>query len=186
MRGKRPTVGQLTVMVGMVASGKTTTASQIAAERGALRLTPDEWMIPLLGLDFRDEAYARHRDVLEGRLISIAIEVLRAGVDVVLDFGCWAKAERTALRHVAAALGAECEIVCLTVSQEEQSRRIKARWEQAPHTTFLINEDDLVRWAALFEAPDARELAGEPLDPPPAGHADWGEWAEQRWPPLSL
>ena len=101
----------LFVLVGMVGAGKTTRARQIVAERGAMRLTPDEWMIPLFGQDFRDERYAHRRDTIEGRLISVALDVLRAGVDVILDFGCWAKVERSALRYLAASVGAECELV---------------------------------------------------------------------------
>ena len=42
----RPT---LYVMVGLPAAGKTTLARQIEIEHGALRFTPDEWMIPLFG-----------------------------------------------------------------------------------------------------------------------------------------
>jgi predicted kinase len=182
----RASAGRLTIMVGLPASGKTTTAGQMAADRGALRLTPDEWMIPLFGQDFRDDAYERRRDVLEGRLISVAIDVLRAGVDVVLDFGCWSRAERNGLRHLAAAVGAECEIFYLTASEEEQSRRVRERWEHAPHTTFLITDEDLARWAVLFEAPDARELEGGPLDSPPDSYGDWGEWARRRWPSLTI
>ena len=172
-------------MVGLVGAGKTTRALQIAAERHAVRLTPDEWMIPLFGQDFGDDQYMPRRDILEGRLISVAIDVLRAGVDVVLDFGCWAKAERSALRSLAASVGAQCELVYVTVAQDEQSRRVTARWGDAPHTTFPIADDDLTGWADLFEAPETEELEGGPLDPPPDGYADWGAWAAERWPSLA-
>ncbi len=39
----------LFVMVGLPASGKTTRAKEIEETWQALRLTPDEWMIPLFG-----------------------------------------------------------------------------------------------------------------------------------------
>ncbi len=177
-------VGTLSVMVGMVGTGKTTRARRIAAERRAVRLTPDEWMIPLFGQDFRDDQYTHRRDVLEARLISVALDVLRAGVDVVLDFGCWAKAERSALRYLAASVGAGCELVYVTLPQDEQGRGVTARWEDAPATTFPITDDDLDAWTDHFEVPDAGELEGRPLDPPPDGFADWGQWAAERW--LSL
>jgi hypothetical protein len=45
-KGSTPT---LFVMVGLPASGKSTRAKQIEEGRGALRLIPDEWMIPLFG-----------------------------------------------------------------------------------------------------------------------------------------
>ena len=37
------------VMVGLPASGKTSQARELASAWNALRLTPDEWMIPLFG-----------------------------------------------------------------------------------------------------------------------------------------
>ncbi len=181
---RKAAAGKLFVMVGMVGAGKTTRARQIAAARRAVRLTPDEWMIPLFGLDFRDDQYTHRRDTVEGRLLSVALDVLRAGVDVVLDFGCWAKVERSALRFLAASVGADCELVYVPLPPDEQSRRVKDRWEETPHTTFPITDDDLALWTNLFEAPDAAELAGGPLDPPPDGFADFGHWAVERWPSL--
>src|SRR5664280_717956 len=77
----------LFVMVGLPAAGKTTRAKQIEEERRALRLTPDEWMIPLFG---ESEADGK-RDVLEGRLIWLALQVLENDIDVVLDFGLWSR-----------------------------------------------------------------------------------------------
>ncbi|NEE15621.1 AAA family ATPase, partial [Streptomyces sp. SID7499] len=39
----------LFLMVGLPGAGKTTRARQLAEEYGALRLTPDEWLLPLFG-----------------------------------------------------------------------------------------------------------------------------------------
>lgn len=37
------------------------------------------------------------REVLEGLMISLALKLLRMNINVVLDFGCWARDERDAL-----------------------------------------------------------------------------------------
>lgn len=74
-------------MVGLPASGKTTRAKQLEEERQALRSTPDEWMIPL----FNDNDADGKRNVLEGRLIWLALGALDHGIDVILDFGVWSK-----------------------------------------------------------------------------------------------
>ena len=186
MSGRTRRAGRLFVLVGMVAAGKTTRARQIAAERGAVRLTPDEWMIALFGQDFKDDRYTHRRAILEGRLVAVALDVLRAGVDVVLDFGCWAKVERSALRYLAAFVGAECELVYVPLTKNEQRHRVRTRWEEMPHTTFPITDDDLDGWRDLFQVPEVEELAGGPLDPPPDGHVDWGHWAAARWPSLAV
>jgi predicted kinase len=83
----------LMLMVGLPGSGKTTRARELAATRRALRLTPDEDG-PLFG----DGEADGKRDVLEGRLIAVAVDALRLGTNVVLDFGLWARDERSALR----------------------------------------------------------------------------------------
>ena len=83
----RPT---LILTVGLPGVGKTTLARELAESRRILRLTPDEWMAPLFG---DGEADGR-RDILEGRLIWTAHEVLRSGASVILDYGCWSPEER--------------------------------------------------------------------------------------------
>ncbi|MGD0692219.1 MAG: AAA family ATPase [Acidimicrobiales bacterium] len=80
----RPT---LYVMVGLPGAGKTTRARAIESEERALRLTPDEWMIPL----FDGIQPDGKRDVLEGRLVWLAMRALALGVNVVADFGVWGK-----------------------------------------------------------------------------------------------
>jgi len=108
----------LFVMVALPASGKSTRAQQIEEERRALRLTPDEWMVPL----FNDNDANGKRNVLEGRFIWLALRALRHGIDVVLDFGVWGKDERTALRALAAEVGASCKLVYLEIDEDQQRR----------------------------------------------------------------
>ena len=95
------TVTTLLLMVGLPGAGKTTRAKEIEATHWGLRLTPDEWMIPLFG----DSDAGGKRDVLEGRLVSVALRALRLGTSVVLDFGLWGRDERSALRWLARSLG---------------------------------------------------------------------------------
>ncbi|WP_052851866.1 AAA family ATPase [Streptomyces avicenniae] len=168
----------LFLMVGLPGAGKTTRARELAAEHGALRLTPDEWMIPLFG---EPEADGK-RDVLEGRLLWLALEVLRLGTRVVLDYGCWSRDERSAIRWLAASTGASARLVYVPVDLDTQRARIAHRRSTAPEGTFPMSEADLVRWRALFQEPDAAELDGQEVDSPPPGWPGWPEWAADRWP----
>jgi predicted kinase len=168
----------LFVMVGLPASGKSTRAKQIEEERRALRLTPDEWMIPL----FNDNDANGKRNVLEGRFIWLALRALRHGVDVVLDFGVWSKDERTALRALAGAAGASCELVYLEIDDDQQRRWRDERAAQAPEMTFNITDEDLDEYRRRFERPDDAELSAAELDPPPPGYTSWTSWASAWWP----
>ena len=165
-------------MVGLPSAGKTSRAFELASTWNALRLTPDEWMIPLFG----QEQPEGKRNVLEGRLIWLALSALRLGVNVVLDFGVWAKVERSALRALAASLGASSELIYLQVDEEEQWRRVQARALTDAATTFEMTKAELERWRSIFQPPDATELNTTDIDPPPEGFGSWGAWVAQWWP----
>ncbi|MEV6326329.1 ATP-binding protein [Streptomyces sp. NPDC051909] len=169
----------LFLMVGLPGAGKTTEARRLADEHGALRLTPDEWMLPLFGTAEADGK----RDVLEGRMLWLALEAVKLGTDVVVDFGCWSRDERSAIRWLAEAEGAAFRMVYLSVDPATQRARIARRQESTPEGTFPMTEADLAQWRAYFEEPDPVEAEGRAaVGPPPAGWAGWREWAAGRWP----
>jgi len=173
-------------MVGLPASGKTVRARELAAKRGALQLTPDAWMLSLFGREDRHQTRPDgKRWLLEGRLVALAIDALRLGVSVVLDFGLWSRDERSALRSMAGSVGASCEIVYLPVERDVQWSRIQARWKNTPEETFPMAEEEIDGWKEGFEVPNAKELAGSPPPSPPPGYESWFDWAQQFWPSLA-
>jgi predicted kinase len=171
-------VATLILMVGLPGAGKTTRAKELATMHQALRLTPDHWMIPLFGDSMADGK----RFVLEGRLISVALQALRLGISVVLDYGLWGRDERSALRWLARASGATCRVVYLPVDKDTQLARIARRQETAPHQTFPMSAADVDQWRKQFQVPDAEELDGGEIPGPPAGWPGWPEWAADHWP----
>ena len=173
-----PPAATLILMVGLPAAGKTTRAGELAATHQALRLTPDHWMIPLFGDSLADGK----RFVLEGRLISVALQALRLGTSVVLDFGLWGRDERSALRWLARSAGAASQVVYLPVDKDVQLARIAHRQAMAPHQTFPMSEADVDAWRPQFQVPDAAELNGGEIPAPPAGWPGWPEWAVSHWP----
>lgn len=175
----------LFLMVGLPASGKTFRARELAAERGALRLTADDWALTLFGQEDRHQEPGGKRWLLEGRLVALALDTLRLGLSVVLDFGFWSRDERSALRWMAASVGASCEIVYLPVERDVQWSRIQNRWKHTPELTFPMAEAELDPWREKFEVPDAGEFSGSFSPCPPAGYESWFDWARRFWPSLA-
>jgi len=146
----------MTLLIGLPGSGKTTLARQLEAERQALRLTPDEWMAPLFGAG----EHEGKRWVLESELLwGVAARALTLGVSVILDYGCWSRAERDLFRKNAQDLGAKAELIVLQPSIDELWARLDARNQAAPAGTFHITRAELTSYDELFERPTADELA---------------------------
>ncbi len=169
----------LYLIVGLPGAGKTTKARQLEVEASALRFTPDEWMKSLFGRNDPAE-----RDVLEGRLIWIALRALQLHTNVILDFGFWGKDERSSLRWIARRIGAKSQVIYLPIDPETQRKRIQRRFAETPEQTWPMSEEELTAWSASFDEPDEAELNGTVLEDAPHGHASWSAWAASRWPSL--
>ena len=140
---------------GLPGAGKTTVARRLAEERGAVRLTKDEWMWALGSSPWDGVTQER----VELVLWNLAQDMLRLGVSVVLDFGLWGRDERDEMRSVARRLGVGVELHYVHAPIDELWRRIEARnavpqWEAAPILRAHLDE-----WAAVFQEPDTAELA---------------------------
>ena len=138
---------------GLPGAGKTALARQLAADRGAVRLTKDEWLWALGSTPWD----APTQEKLQRELWRLAHEVLRLGL--------WARTERDEMRSVARGLGVGVELHHLDVPADELWRRIDARNSQPPWDRYPIRRADLDGWLPRFQAPDAAELAL--FDPPP-------------------
>lgn len=152
---------RLILTCGLPGAGKTKLAMQLAADRGAVRLTKDEWLWALGSTPWDEPT----RERVEHELWRFAQEVLRLGVSVVLDFGLWARIERDEMRSAARGLGVGVELHYLDVPIDELWRRIEARNSEPPWDSHPIRSADLERWIRVFQAPNAAELAL--FDPPP-------------------
>lgn len=148
----------LLLMCGLPGAGKTTLAKSLERERAALRLTPDEWIARLYGQHLTPPALDWCRDPVEAIQWEMAERALRLGVNVILDFGFWSRAEREEFRARAAALGVGSEVHFLDVSHATLAARLAARNAALPAYTFRVTEEQLDAWWKVFEPPTADEL----------------------------
>jgi predicted kinase len=143
---------RLYLICGLPGAGKTTHSKQIESAHRAIRLCTDEWL-DALGISLVDYP-PRFR--LEPYLLEHAEQLLRAGVSVIVEFSSWSRAERDAIREVAARTGVPCELHFLDAPLLELERRVRARG--GPHATTLA-EDVLLKLGHRFERPTEEETA---------------------------
>jgi predicted kinase len=144
----RPT---LVIVSGLPGSGKTTLAHRIAAERPAVRFSPDDWL-EALGLSTWD---AEMRDRIEQLQKAVTADVLRSGASAVIEWGTWDRRDRDALRDLAHSLGVKAELMVLDPPMEILYRRVVERGTEDPPITWAQMQE----WDRAFERPDAAEAA---------------------------
>jgi predicted kinase len=150
------------VLCGLPASGKTTLARELESA-GAVRFSPDEWLVRLQ-LDGSDDAGRIRVELL---MLDLAFEVAATGATVVLEHGYWLRRHRDETRERARRLGLAVEQRFLDVPVDELLRRIEVRNRDVPADWLRISEADLRQWASMLEPPTADELAlfDAPLEP---------------------
>ena len=148
----------LHLMVGLPCSGKSTLAQTLEHELPALRLTVDEWHIRLFGQDAEEPEHDARHSLIEALLWNIASSALELGINVILDFGFWAREEREEYRLRAKQLGASSEVHYLDVPEDELLRRLAVRNSQPSQESFVISEEAMKPWIASFQKPTPDEL----------------------------
>jgi predicted kinase len=103
----------------------------------------------------------RLRDPVESVQWTVAARALALGVDEVLDWGFWSRAERDDYRTRAAALGARAEVLYLAGERDALWARLSARNAERPPGTFVVTRDQLDQWADAFEPPTPDEIAAD-------------------------
>jgi predicted kinase len=148
---------RLAIVCGLPGSGKTTLATKLEAEYGAVRFSPDDWMDDL-GTNLHDSAARAKIEQLQWKL---AQKILAVGGRVIIEWGTWARSERDTLRTTARKLGAAVELHYLQADEDVLFERIWQRGRENPP----ITRKAVAEWKNLFEAPTSEELAlfDEPL-----------------------
>lgn len=153
----------LHLICGLPGSGKTALSKKLAATTGAIRFCPDEWIKDIWPRETSETIGNEHRDQIEQLQWKIGREVLRAGTDIIIEWGTWGRDERIKLRDEAWEVDAEVTFYYLDVPLETLRERISARNKSLGPHEFLIPDDQLEalldEWANAMQAPQADELA---------------------------
>ena len=151
----------LTLLCGLPGSGKTTYARQLEGQ-GVIRLSSDDWMVPLFGHHMPREVFDERLAAVRHLQWDLTAKLLKSGVDVVLDDGFWTRGERQQYRAQAEALGAEVRLIYFDVPVKELRRRLAVRNHNLTPGTFELDDAALDLFITKFETPEPGEGAIKP------------------------
>ena len=149
----------LFLICGLPGSGKTMLAKHLEISQFALRLCPDDWIAQILADPGDVSELDRLRSPIESVQWDVAKRLLVLGVNVILEWGFWSKAERVQYRTEAEKLGARVKLHYLNVDINELWERLSNRNSNLPPGTFIVTKENLELWAESFEPPTEDELA---------------------------
>ncbi|HEY3955715.1 MAG TPA: ATP-binding protein [Streptosporangiaceae bacterium] len=151
--------GRVHLLYGLAGSGKTTLARALCADGAAVRFTLDERMIRLYpGLPFDSAGYGRQAEIVKDLIWSLAEQVLRSGVDVVLDWNSWSRERRAWAVDRAAKIPAAVILHRLNVTLDQATTQAaqRGRDPQSMHA-HQIGQQDNEHLASIMEPPSQSE-----------------------------
>lgn len=154
------TGGTLVLICGLPGSGKTTLAKQIEAERGAILMSPDDWIEAVLANPEDREERDRLRSAVENLQWKAARDYLAKGHTVILDNGFWSEMERTQYAMEALEIGARIELYAMDSSdRDELWRRIEKRNQELTSPVWIMQREDHDPHWTGFEPPTPHEIS---------------------------
>jgi predicted kinase len=150
--------GTLHLVAGKIAAGKSTLCARLAAPRGTVLISEDFWLKRLFGDEMKEVAdYVRVAAKLRGPMGAHVADLLRAGVDVVLDFPANTKATRAWMKSIAADAGARAIVHWLDVPDETCRARLRARNTEGVHDFVGVSDAQFDLITSYFQPPEAEE-----------------------------
>jgi predicted kinase len=142
-------IARLHILCGLPCSGKTRLSRELEAAEPALNLCSDTWISRIV----TDGYDKRARDEVEAIQLELATRALQLGVNVILQWGFWSRADRQKAVAAATSVGAQAQIHFLDVPLAELLHRLHIRNARLPPHTFHVDPKDLIAWAGDFEPP---------------------------------
>ena len=153
---------QVILVVGCTGAGKTTYARTLADERGAIRFSIDEWMMPLFGPDqpqpIRFDWMMERVNRCEAMIFSVAQQIVARGGTVVLDLGFTKKAHRDKFRALCAEAGISVAVHFIDALRETRWQRVEQRnREQGATFAMTVDRSMFDFMETMWEPPTPQE-----------------------------
>ena len=145
---------------GKICCGKTTYSQTICEENDAVLLSVDEITLAVFDGDL-GEKHDEYVKRIKTYLLKKAVEIVRSGTAVVLDWGFWTKAEREFAKAIFRDNGIETEMHYLDISEEQWQKNIRKRNAEVlagKISAYYVDDGLLEKLASLFEMPEKDEV----------------------------
>ncbi|TFF39905.1 ATP-binding protein [Pseudomonas sp. RIT623] len=147
----------LHLISGKIASGKSTLAKSLATEGSTVLLTEDHWLSRLYPGQIKSVTdYVRFAHQIREVLGPLVIDVLRAGVTVVLDFPANTPQDRQWLRGLADAAEVSHCVHYIEVDDDTCRDRLHIRNHHGEHE-FAATDAEFDLITSYFRAPHENE-----------------------------
>ncbi len=153
-------MAKVILICGKICCGKSTHASRLRDEMKAVVLSVDEIMLALFGRDAgeRHDEYARNT---REYLLEKSVEIVRCGINVILDWGFWTRRDREDAKDFFKRRGVTCETHYIVVDDGTWKAWIAQRNEAAladKTAAYPVDEGLLEKFTRLFEPPVKDEI----------------------------
>lgn len=153
-------MAKVILVCGKIASGKSWYCRKLLAQSPALLLSVDEVTVKLFGKELGD----RHDEVtakVQAYLLEKAAEAVRAGADVLLDWGFWTRSGRQEAERYFNRRGIRTEWHYIDVPDGLWRRNIARRNAAVlagEDPSYYVDEGLLAKLEGLFQAPEPGEI----------------------------
>ena len=147
----------LHLLCGKIAAGKSSLAAKLGTAPLTVIVSEDKWMFPLFGEELKEVAdYVRCSARLRAAMAPHLVDLLKAGMSVVLDYPANTLASRAWMKGIAEAAGAMHRLHWLDVPDEVCRARLRARNSSGEHE-FAPTDAHFDLITAHFVPPTAEE-----------------------------
>lgn len=148
------------LICGKICVGKSTYAEKIRAGNKAVLLSVDEIMLAVFG-QYAGEKHDEYVRNVQRYIFDKSLEMIGAGVDVILDCGFWTREHRDYSKEFYGQHGIPCELHLIDISDEEWRRRIEKRnaaISAGDKNAYFIDENLLKKVESGYEPPAPDEV----------------------------
>ncbi|WP_081966917.1 ATP-binding protein [Kitasatospora sp. NRRL B-11411] len=145
------------LLVGLTGSGKTTYATRVLEPSGAVRLSVDELVharYGRYGVDYPEHRYFELEAPVVGEVRERLVELVGAGMDVVLDHGLWLRRDREEWKKLVTEAGGRWRLLYFPVPKAELLRRLEERNRREDANALTVTADALDDFYQRFDVPD--------------------------------